>query len=411
MVYRVAKKIPIVDFLTQVCLESQKGSPSYNDLASRIETTCKISPSKQAISKKFNSACVRFFQSVLAYIIKSKLPKSELDTLKPDSFNRILVQDSTIIKLPQRLFKTFSGVSNGSSSVCNARIQGVYDLISGSFISFSIDSYSKNDLVAAPELQLSKGDLTLRDRGYYTNSEMNRHIDADADFIYRFKYNTTYYDPKTGLPINLNKLLKRNSILDMEVCLNADCLVKVRLVAAPVSNEIANQRKMKAKKESRGHQPSEGLLRQMAWSIFITTIPKEQADFNKILTIYSLRWRIEIIFKSWKSHMSFSKLHNVSENQLRVILTARFIMIVICTHNIYNPCYERIYKNNNRQLSLLKLFRYLMSNPEKILEILVINSYCNKSHIKALDDALLKYCAYDNRNRPSYTQVCQSVMS
>ena len=77
----------------------------------------------------------------------------------------------------------------------------------------------------------------------------------------------------------------------------------------------------------------------MAWTIFITTIPVEQADFHKIFMIYGLRWRIEIIFKSWKSHMQFAKLHNVSENQLRVILTARFIMIVIYMQNQKNQVF------------------------------------------------------------------------
>jgi hypothetical protein len=173
-----------------MCLESQKGSPSYNDLATRFETVYQTSPSKQAISKKINPACVQFFQSVLALILLSRLPKAQLDFIKNGNtlYKRILVQDSTIIKLPQRLFKIFSGVSNGHTAVCNARIQGVYDLLSGSFISFSIDTYTKNDVVSASELELCRGDLALRDRGYFKNSEIPRHIEAGADFIFRYKH-------------------------------------------------------------------------------------------------------------------------------------------------------------------------------------------------------------------------------
>ncbi len=61
-------------------------------------------------------------------------------------YQRVLVQDSTVIKLPAALFPEFSGVSNGHSTVCNARIQAGYDRISGKIIDFSIDPYSKNDL-------------------------------------------------------------------------------------------------------------------------------------------------------------------------------------------------------------------------------------------------------------------------
>jgi hypothetical protein len=411
LIKRVARKIDVIDFLTLMCLESQKGSPSYNDLAARFETTYKQNPSKQAVSKKINPACILFFQSVLACVIKSKLPKSELELLKNGNFNRILVQDSTILKLPRRLFKIFSGVSNGHAAVCNTRIQGVYNLLSGRFISFSIDTYTKNDFLAAPELELCKGDLTLRDRGYFTKGEVNRHIEVGADFIYRYKHKTIFYDPKTRKEINLSNLLKGKASLDMEVCMNEECNLKVRLIAVVVSADVASMRRRKAKKESNGHNPSAELLGLMAWTIFITTIPIEQADFHKIFMIYGLRWRIEIIFKSWKSHMQFAKLHNVSENQLRVILTARFIMIVIYMQNIYYPCFQRIYFKYKRSLSLLKLLNYLMKNPEKMMEVLYINAITNETIVNEIDKSLIRYCTYDGRLRLNFSQMLRLALT
>ena len=107
------------------------------------------------------------------------------------------MQDSTIIKLPQSLFDRFSGVSNGHTKVCNARIQGTYDLIAGRFIRFSIDPYYKNDLAAAPELEIQPGDLVLRDRGYSSYQEMQRHSQNQASLILRHKFTNRYYDPET----------------------------------------------------------------------------------------------------------------------------------------------------------------------------------------------------------------------
>ena len=69
---------------------------------------------------------------------------------------------------------------------------------------------------------------------------------------------------------------------------------------------------MKARKETKGHNPSKAVLELMDWTIFITTIPAPIADFARILAIYGLRWRIEVIFKAWKSHMNFHLLHRVS---------------------------------------------------------------------------------------------------
>ena len=57
----------------------------------------------------------------------------------------------------------------------------------------------KNDLTAAPELEIQEGDLVLRDRGYLIADEIQRHLDRRAACIYRHKTGVIYLD-KTTLP-------------------------------------------------------------------------------------------------------------------------------------------------------------------------------------------------------------------
>jgi hypothetical protein len=403
---RRAKKIDASYFLALMCIESQKGSPSYNELSARFDTVYNISASKQAMWKKVNQACVVFFQTILAHVIKHRVSDISTDELKAfGNYKRIIVQDSTIIKLPLSLFDIFSGVSNAHKAVCNARLQGVYDLISGEFIYFSIDPYSKNDLLAAPELDILPGDLVLRDRGYYKNDEMQRHIQAGADCIYRYKYKTTFLDLQTKEPIDLTSLLEKMGKLDMLVCLNNKNQTKVRVVAVPVSQEVANIRKMKAKKESKGHNPSQGVLKLMEWTIFITNISTEEADFDKLFKIYRLRWRIEIIYKIWKSHMAFAKLHQVSYNQLQVILTARLIMIVICTHKLFKYFETMIYRMFKTNLSMMKFMNYLMKNTEKICDLLIVQECDSRTDHDEIFYKIKRYCSYDKRKRLNHCQL------
>ena len=140
----------------------------------------------------------------------------------------------------------------------------------------------------------------------------------------------------------------------------------------------------------------------MSWTIFITTIPAEMASFKKILDIYSLRWRIEIIFKAWKSHAAFGKVHNVSEIQLRILLMARLIMVVVFTHYVYYPYASIIRSKFKREISLLKLFRFITNNLERV-ELLLF-SECNKNRNVA-ETNLLKYCTYDKRARLNFNQI------
>jgi hypothetical protein len=402
---RQSRKISGSDFFSLMLLESQKGSPSYNDLVARFDSMCKISASKQAIGKRVNSNCVLFFQAVLARIISLKIANKNVEAMKAcGKYDRVIVQDSTIIKLPLQLFKQFSGVSNDHTAVCNARVQGVYDLLSGRFLYFSIDPYSKNDLSAAPELELLKNDLVLRDRGYFTSGEIERHRKAGADCIYRHKCKTIYLDPVSGQPINLAALLKKNSDLDIDVCLNNPEHTKVRLLAAPVSQQIANIRRMKAKKETHGRNPSPEVLELMGWSIFITTIQRSDADFDKISKTYSLRWIVEIIFKTWKSHMKFDEIHNVSFNQLQILLTARLSMIVLIIHGLFIPLCKRISAEFNRDLSMLKFMNFIKRNQEEINE-LVITFAKDNGKSSNVDLKLIKYCAYDKRKRLNLRQL------
>ncbi len=390
-----------IDLLHALCIESSQGTISHNDLAARLESCAGKSVSKVSIWKKINEHCLLFLKKVFELVIRNKFIKNYPKQGLP-LFNRVIVQDSTIIRLPQRLFSDFSGVGNGLSNVCNARIQGVYDLVSEQFLFFSLDSYSKVDYIAAPELVLEKGDLTLRDRGYLIADEIQRHIDQGADCIYRHKYKLALLDTENEKPIDLLLLLKKKTTVDMEIKLNNKAKTTVRLIAFPVSEEIAENRRRKAKKELKGN-PLGGYLELLGWSIYLTTIGKETADAEKIFGFYKLRWRIEIIFKCWKSNMAFDKVHNVSKIQLWVIIWSRFIMIIICTQFIYTPCRILVKTKANKDLSLMKVTQYLTRNPQKL--ILILNELQSKPNEPCLAiEALAKYCCYETRKRSHYQQ-------
>lgn len=390
--------------LASLCSECLQGSPSCNDLAAQIQTQAGHAPSRQAVSLRLNQAFENILQRLLERVIREKTTGAgpaagPLQVFR--HYRRVLVQDSTVIKLPSHLFEDFSGVANAHGSVCNARIQATYNLLDHGLLAVAIDPYSKNDLAAAPELPLQKGDLSLRDRGYLAADEIQRHQAAEADCIYRHKTGTIYLDPQTGQPIDLLALLKKQGVLDLEVRLNNEARTPVRLVTAPVDVETANLRRMKAKKETKGHQPSQAVLELMDWTIFITTIPAPLASFKEILAIYGLRWRIEIIFKAWKSHLKFPLLHRVSKLQLAILLKARLLLITACTNLAYGPLERVLRQNYDRRLSLLKFIHFLAENPARLIRTLQSLTLTDQEN-RSWHETLSRYCCYDRRKRQNY---------
>jgi hypothetical protein len=409
---RAPRKIDILSLLAALCTECLQGSPSCNDLAAQIQTQAGNAPSRQAVNLRLNKALENVLEKLLEKLIREKLTTDALPEANPTplfrNYRRVLIQDSTIIQLPNHLFEDFSGVSNAHTSVCNARIQATYNLIDHHLLAVSIDPYSKNDQAAAPELQLQQGDLTLRDRGYLVVNEFQRHRDAGADCIYRHRTGTTYFDPQTDQPIDLLALLKNHGQLDLEVLLNNEARTRVRLVTAPVDAETANRRRQKAKIETHGHHPSAAVLALMDWTIFITTIPASLASFKEILAIYGLRWRIEIIFKAWKSHLKFPLLHHVSKRQLAILLKTRLLIITACTNLVYGTLERALRQNYDRRLSLLKFMRFLSKNPARIISVLQSLKFSDHEN-QTLHKTLLRYCCYDVRKRQNYSETWDAL--
>jgi len=175
---RVAKKISPEKYLSFFCQESIKGTVSYNDLASKVSCNTDCNASRQAYYYRTKHKAVEFLKQILVVVMMHKrcVNDNNISSFKC-CYKRILIQDSTIIHLPDKLYKIFSGVKNALTTVCNARIQSIYDLLSGEFVEFSIDTYSENDLSrrdgfpkVAHKIEVQAGDLVLRDRGCFITS-------------------------------------------------------------------------------------------------------------------------------------------------------------------------------------------------------------------------------------------------
>jgi hypothetical protein len=89
-----------------------------------------------------------------------------------------------------------------------------------------------------------------------------------VETISRYKHKTALYDTSTRESLDLLDLLTRSGSVDRIVLAGENKDIRLRIVAIPVTEEIANLRRMKAKKEAKGHAPSQELLRLMSWSIF-----------------------------------------------------------------------------------------------------------------------------------------------
>ena len=155
----------------------------------------------------------------------------------------------------------------------------------------------------------------------------------------------------------------------------------------------------------KGRNPSTELLKLMSWNIFVVTIMDPNITPSFIAQLYGLRWRIENIFKTWKSNLNFGAIHNVSKNQLHVLLRARFVMITMSYHFLYRPLSYLVSDDSSKTLSLMKFIRYISRNGD-VLERIINSEQVQKKEF----NALIRYCTYDSRKRPTFVDQLTLVI-
>lgn len=132
------RKLDGLDYLLALLHNVTKEVVSFNTMASTFVDDIDKCVTKQALHKAMSKEFfIVFIDKIFNELLQTKLgiANSKLKS----KFRRIVIQDSSIIKLPQRLYEFFSGVKNNFSQVANARVQVALDILTNTFTLFSID--------------------------------------------------------------------------------------------------------------------------------------------------------------------------------------------------------------------------------------------------------------------------------
>jgi len=412
---KVKPKELLVAFIQIMCGLKKN---TYSNWANQLGILIKATVSKQAISKRMNEALVIFLQSVLKEIMEESLKTRTKEKVceKLKQFKRILIEDSTSIKLNNRLSKEYPGNKNyNGKTYAVLKIQSMYDILKRRFIRFEITSFRKNDQgYSSKILEIAKrGDLVIRDLGYFVLKVFKRLSEGGIYFISRLRKEVNVHAKSEGKeekPIDLASILKKRGSLDIEAFIGERDKLPARLVAIPADKNIAERRRRKARKNrDRRLNPSRKHLFLLGWDIFITNIEKEKLDSNLIAMLYGIRWRIEIIYKSWKSYLGITNVPN-DANKIRLEAFIYCMLIFILIFQVY--FYEYYLKNqkgeNIQRISLLKLMQFLLNN----ISFIIYLDYFNKklSMKKLLDKQILYFCTYEHRkDRMNYNQLIQKL--
>ena len=332
---RTAQKLtPLLLVQTTVLLVSPS-AVSLRRWAILAGVLASLTLSKQALWERVGPSAVAFLQQVLAAALRwravvtgAKIPPAL------GSFKRVLVQDSTTVGLSAALAQAFPGGRNQHGEQGGQlRIQAIVDLLSQRFVHFGLSHFRRNDQAAALDVMevVATGDLVIRDLGCFVLGSLEKIARIGAFFLSRLRVSTGIGDADAKKPLDLLKRLRGSGRLDRNVCLGAQ-QVPGRLVAVQLPPAVAAERRRRARagqKHDGRYQVQPRTLALLDWAIFVTNVPRKVWSAKTVVAVYGLRWRIETIFKAWKSHFKLTEVPAGSPAQLQAMIYGRLIFLTL----------------------------------------------------------------------------------
>jgi len=405
---RLSRKMTPMALLSVFTFLGAYPSAAYSTCSSIMAILFHLPVSRQSIWKRVDGTMVKFLQLVLGHLISQTAKKTAAAGMF-SYFNRVLVQDSTCIKLPNCLAKAYPGCGNKSSKYTAAmlKVQSIMDLKNESFTSLEITQFRKNDYTASPDVLhlIQPMDLLIRDLGYFILPVLRKLISLNAFFLSRCPYVLSLYLPDNS-PLDLLKTLQKKGSLDIMVLAGRDEKLMLRLVALPIPEKIANERRRKLNihtKSVKGKAPQKKHMRLLKWEIFLTNVTSEIWTAKDISSAYGCRWRIEVIFKTWKSLFNITTLSSAaSRYQAESTILGKLIFIL---------CFQKCFWEPLRQTSSEKYCPSLLKTAKVWNENFLIFLLAPDHLVNIIADrsAQATLFLYDTRQRLNFGQICRSL--
>jgi len=218
LIQRISAQFNAESFLLMLMQTTIEGKGSFSMMANKLgEKKNLLSMAKQSLWERFNKHAIAFLLRVNEDLVSQRLAPVR-KALKNSPIQRIIIEDSTHLVLPKRNAEAFPAHGNRYGSTAGAKIDLAYDLLSGSVVSHSLELATRQDKVIGKEAvyDLQKGDLILRDMGYFILSEFQHIETLGAHWLSRLPA-TCNVNTSTGK--SLEKLLKqaKGDLIDQPV--------------------------------------------------------------------------------------------------------------------------------------------------------------------------------------------------
>ncbi len=311
------------------------GANPHASLSALTQTTAAlgVTVSAEALHQRFDRTAASCLEQVLHAAIPQIVTADPLVMPILERFPEVVVHDSSTIVLPEALREVWLGCG-GAPNAGNAalKLQVALDLRTGRLRGPQLHDGRESDRNATLDHDLPAGAVRIVDLGYWELAALAALTQRGVYWFSR-AHATTDIQTSDGRWWSLLTLLQEqgHGPLDLAVRLGATAQVPARLLAMPVPEEIAAERRRRLITEARdaGEPVSQLRLALASWAIYVTTIPPELLTLDEALILGRARWQIELLFKLWKSHGQIDLVRDVNPWRVLCELYGRLLSQIV----------------------------------------------------------------------------------
>jgi hypothetical protein len=322
---------------------------------------------RQSLQSKINCPETAMFMKevmtrVMSHEIDKILAKLLTKKRKINLYARILIQDSSIISLPETLSRFFKGCG-GSASKAAVKCDYIIDQCNHLIVKMKCVAGKVPDSTLSGDIidYVQEDDLIIRDLGYFNLANFSKIACKNAYFISRLlKGVCVYLNKDAEQPVNLiehlEKLGANHKSIDIDVYIGKTERLSVRLIGVKVPPGVVESRRQQYKKARGRKEPSESLQEWHGYTLMITNIQRDQLSLKSILKLYKIRWQIELFFKNMKSILVVDQLTGNNKYRILCLIFTKLAVTWIASL-LYAYAQTRI--GQNKEVSRFKFTRWL----------------------------------------------------
>lgn len=357
-----------------------------------------IQLSKQGLDDRFSQASIDFAKSLLDEAMASQVTTS-LAADELHLFKRVRIKDSTAFGVHDSLSAYFEGYGKGGgkSSKAAIGIQYEFDIKSHRVLDIDLHSAVKNDSKDAVEKKddIQKGDLIIRDLGYYSDQVIDEVQKKEAFFLSRLYSNSiVWVDEHSDKRLDFQALycsMQQTQCTSMEMNVYVGKMRRrLRLIVELMPETVYEKRMNKRKKQVKvsGSTITNEFKIRSRFNLFVCNIPAEECPLETISKLYRTRWQIELIFKIWKSILQIDQIRKMKKERFMTTMYLKLSWIFL-NWNIISETRNVLYATSGKLLSMTKCFQSMVERNELLRSGLTNNK---------IDEIILRFVVLFENN-------------